>query len=279
MRKLSKIREDVKFYGEFEGLIDASKTIALSEFRALEKKVTSFERFVDIVESFFGLIEAGDIQHPFVNPQGRPQGVIMVTSDQGLSGGLDTKIAAAAINQLKSGEDRLIVIGAKGLAYVKDVGVSFVEFPGVQDEKRFEQAMELRDYVAGEVLQGKLGPIKLVYARSLSIVIQRVEVLNLLPCGEQLAGSSQELSGGDVDIIMESASEDIVEYLVYLWLGQKLFEVFGLGRLAEVAARFMHAEDSSQKIKEMNSKLRMEFFRARHEIVDQQMRELTAARV
>ncbi len=124
MRKLSKIREDVKFYGEFEGLIDASKTIALSEFHALEKKVTSFERFVDIVESFFGLIEAGDIQHPFVSPQGKPQGVIMVTSDQGLSGGLDTKIAAAAINQLKTGEDRLVVVGSKGLAYAKEVGGS-----------------------------------------------------------------------------------------------------------------------------------------------------------
>jgi len=279
VRKLSKIREDVKFYGEFSGLIDASKTIALSEFRSLERKVTSFERFVDIVESFFGLIEAGDIQHPFVSPQGRTQGVIMVTSDQGLSGGLDTKISAAAINQLETGEDRLIVVGAKGLAYAQEVGVSFVEFPGVQDEKRFEQAMELRNYIAGEVLQGRLGPIKLVFARPLSIVIQRVEVMNLLPCGEQLADSSREPSREDIDIIMESAPDDIVEYLVYLWLGQKLFEVFGLGRLAEVAARFMHAEDSSQKIKETSRKLRMEFLRARHEIVDQQMRELTAARV
>ena len=278
MRKLSKIREDVKFYGEFSGIIDASKTIALSQFRVLEKKVTSFERFVDIVESFFGLIEAGDIQHPFINPQGKPQGVIMVTSDQGLSGGLDTKISVAAINQLKTNEDRLIVVGSKGLAYAQEVGASFVDFPGVQDERRFEQAMELRNYIADEVLQGKLGSIKLVYARPLSIVVQQVEVLNLLPCGEQLTGPSRESLGEDVDIIMESAPEDIVEYLVYLWIGQKLFEVFGLARLAEVAARFMHAEDSSQKIKETSDKLRMEFLRVRHEIVDQQMRELTAAR-
>ena len=79
MRKLSKIKEDVDFYDGFSGLIDACKTIALSEFRALEKKVSSFEQFVNIVESFFVLIEAGHIQHPFISTEGRPQGVIMVT--------------------------------------------------------------------------------------------------------------------------------------------------------------------------------------------------------
>ena len=48
--------------------------------------------------------------------------------------------------------------------------------------------------------------------------------------------------------------------------------------LAEVAARFMHAEDSLQKVKEINKKFEIEFFRARHEIVDKQMREISASR-
>jgi F0F1-type ATP synthase gamma subunit len=139
--------------------------------------------------------------------------------------------------------------------------------------------MELRDYVTDEVLKGKLGHIKVVYARPLSIIVQRVQTLNLLPCSEEVKGGSQSTSETVPDIIMESTPEDLIEYLIYLWVGQKLVEVFGLSRLAEVAARFMHAEDSSQKIKEMNNQLRIEFVRARHEIVDQQMRELFAARI
>ena len=131
MRKLSKIKDDVDFYEGFSGIIDACKMVALSEFRALEKKVSSFERLVNIVESFFMLIESSDIQHPFISTEGRPQGIIMITSDQGLSGGLDTKVASAAINQLKAKEDQLIVIGSKGLAYAQSVGVKFVEFPGM----------------------------------------------------------------------------------------------------------------------------------------------------
>ena len=79
-------------------------------------------------------------------------------------------------------------------------------------------------------------------------------------------------------MILESTPEAIIEYLVYLWIGQKIFEVFGMSRLAEVAARFMHAEDSSVRIREINSQLRLEYVRAHHEMVDQQMRELFAAR-
>lgn len=273
VRKLSKIREDVKFYDEFSSLIETSKTIALSEFRALEKKIRTFERFVKIVEFFFGLIEARNIRHPFVNPEGRPQCVVMITSDAGLSGGLDAKITAGAINLLETPQDKLISVGTKGRGYAEERGIPFVDFPGVQDEKRFAQAMELRNYIAGEVLNGGIGPVKVVYGRPFSIIVQRVEVLRLLPCSEQIRGGA-----APGDIIMESAPWDIVEYLVYLWMGQKLFEVFGLSRLAEVAARFMHAEDSSQKIKETSGKLRIELLRARHEVVDQQMRELFAAR-
>ena len=278
MRKLSKIKEDAKFYDHFSGLIETCKTVALMEFRTLEKKVKTFEKFVTIVESFFKLIEAGHIQHPFVNPRGKSQGVIMVTSDAGLSGGLDMNIAATAISLLRTGRDKLVVVGRQGHNYAQENNISFVSFPGVKDEKRYSQSTELRDYVTDEVLKGRLGHIKVVYARPLSIIIQRVQTLNLLPCSEEVKGGSQSTSGTVPDIIMESTPEDLIEYLIYLWVGQKLFEVFGLSRLAEVAARFMHAEDSSQKIKEMNNRLRIEFVRARHEIIDQQMRELFAAR-
>ncbi|MBN3039091.1 MAG: F0F1 ATP synthase subunit gamma, partial [Candidatus Omnitrophica bacterium] len=69
-----------------------------------------------------------------------------------------------------------------------------------------------------------------------------------------------------------------IEYLIYLLLGQKLYEIFGWSRLAELAARFVHLEESTQKLKELNEKLKLEYFRIRHELVDRNMRELFAAR-
>jgi ATP synthase F1 gamma subunit len=280
MRKLSKIREDVKFYQSFASLLETCKTIALFEFRSLEGKAGGFDKFPGVMEGFFRMIRSGNIRHPFVTPEGKPLCVIMVTSDGGMSGGLDTNIATAALAQIQSPNDRLIIVGRQGQNFARQKDLPFGSFPGIQDDKRFAQAMELRNHIIGEVLEGRIGPVKIAYARPLSLVSQRVEVIDLLPCLEQVAlgDNKNEPAQAGVGMILESRPEDLIEYLVYLWLLRKLWEIFGMSRLAEVAARFMHAEDSTQRLKTINEKLRREYLRVRHEVVDQQMRELFAAR-
>jgi F0F1-type ATP synthase gamma subunit len=78
--------------------------------------------------------------------------------------------------------------------------------------------------------------------------------------------------------LFESSPSDIVEYLGYLWIGQRIYEAFGLSHLAEYAARYIHLEESIDRIKEDIKKLKLKYFKIRHEIIDQQMRELSAAK-
>jgi F0F1-type ATP synthase gamma subunit len=81
------------------------------------------------------------------------------------------------------------------------------------------------------------------------------------------------------NVIFESSITDIVEYLIYLWMGQRLYDIFGLSSLSEFAARYVHLEDSLRRLKEMDGKLKLQYFRVRHEIIDQSMRELFSARL
>ena len=80
-------------------------------------------------------------------------------------------------------------------------------------------------------------------------------------------------------MIFESSMGSILEYLSYLWVGQKLSDIFGLSRLAELGARYMHLEESSQRIQKVNKELKRQYFRCRHELIDQSMRELFSARI
>ena len=77
---------------------------------------------------------------------------------------------------------------------------------------------------------------------------------------------------------LESKPKDMVEYLARLWMIERLYEIFGLSRLAEFAARYIHLEESAQKMKDVDKKTRLEYFRVRHELVDRTMRELFAGR-
>ena len=79
-------------------------------------------------------------------------------------------------------------------------------------------------------------------------------------------------------VLLESSPADVAEYLVSLVVAQRLFEIFGYTRICEQAARYLHLEESCNKIQEMNKKLYLQYFRRRHEIIDANMRDLFASR-
>ena len=62
------------------------------------------------------------------------------------------------------------------------------------------------------------------------------------------------------DIMLESYPADLAEYLIFLLLGQRFFEILQFSRLAEFAARTVHLENSVEKIKEEQVKNSAEIF-------------------
>jgi len=229
------------------------------------------------IEGFFELIDFRKVDHPFLTPpKDKPQAIVVVTSDSGLLGGLNMQVVSAALRELSGTAGKLIVIGERGKTYARESGLSFVAFGGIKDEERYNQALELRDYLVKEALSGSFGCLKVVYPRPVSFTVQRIETVSFFPFA---SGADTETSVVPEDMLYESEPSDIIEYLICLWMGQKLYEIFGLSRLAEMAARFVHLETSSQKLKDMDSKTRLEYFRVRHELIDRNMRELFASRL
>jgi ATP synthase F1 gamma subunit len=289
MKNTSVIKKDREFYRNFGVLIDALKGIAIAQFHALEKKIVHFEEFMQILESFFDPLDMAAIQHPFVDPKDAPLGVVAVTSDAGLLGGLNHRVMIAAGNYMKHPKSRLIVVGRQGQKIALGYKIPCKNFMGIDDEKRYATALEIRDHIVDEVLNKHIGHVKVIYPIAISMKIQQVGQLNLLPSSEWKknisAAVSPEESGralkghqGGGDILLETSPDDLIEYLTTIWLGQKIFDILQLSRLAELAARTIHLEESSQKVKEIDKKLQLQYFRARHEIIDQQMRELFTAR-
>jgi ATP synthase F1 gamma subunit len=277
MMPASAIKKTIDFNARFRSLLEVLKLIAVSQYHTLEKKLATFEELTQIINEFFDAIDVRDLDHPFLKPGNRPMGVVAITSDAGLLGGLNMQVMSRALDLAKNQNGKLIIVGEKGQGYAQDAGMSFAYFPGVVDSERYAQAFELRDYLTQKVMAGELGPVTVVYPRPLSIVMIRVEMETLLPLSmpEKPAGSAASLQSKAV--IVESRPEDVIEYLLYVLMGERLYEIFGLSRLAEQAARFTHLEESCSKIQDMNKKLLLQYFKRRHEVIDQNMREIFCA--
>lgn len=278
MKTLSSLKRDLEFNRGLAALIEALKNIAVTQYRILEHRLKGFERLISDIDDFFAILDVANIRHIFLRDNDLPMAVVAITSDTGLLGGLNMQVVSYALSELEKKPGKLIVVGERGKMYAAESRVSFVAFPGIKDEERYGQAMQLRDYCIHKVMEGSFGSLKVVYPKPISFTVQRVEMLDFLPFTKTV-NNAAEPTVYPAEVIKESRVEDIVEYLIYTWIGQEFYEIFGLSRLAEFAARFVHLEESSQKLKETDNKTRLEYFRVRHELIDRNMRELFAARL
>ncbi len=276
MKTLISIKKDIEVNAGLSLLIETLKTIAISQYYAAQKKLGVFTKFFRSVESFVEDINIDGVNHFFTNPQGRAQAIVAVTSDVGFLGGLNMKVVSVALQEAGKMPTTIIIVGERGEMYVRGTGFSAVSFPGIQDEERYSQAGQLRDYIYQKALAGEFGTVKVVYPRTVSLGVQSIEIVSFLPF--QPADVKQADPDVRMDMILESRPEDIIEYLVYLWMGMKLYDIFGLSRLAEFSARYFHLEESGEKLKEEDKKTKLQYFRIRHELADRAIRELVAGR-
>lgn len=279
MKLLSQIKKDMEFNQDLYRLIDILKAIAISQYRVLEKRIKLFDKFSSALENLFSLINVDKAEHPLLNAQDRKPGIIAVTSDAGLIGGLNAQVMNLALKELASNQAKLIIIGQRGKAYASDKSIPFTGFAGINDEARLSQAQQLRDYILSQELSRELGALKIIYPYPLSIVAQGVKILQLVPFSKEALKIAPQQEKRAEGLILESSTSDIAGYLVYLFLGEKFYEIFGLSRLAELSARFVHLENSKTKIEQLNKQLKQQYFRQRHELIDRNMRELFTARL
>lgn len=277
MASITRLKLEIQFNSRLAGLLDALKSIAAQQFQSLERQFRANPAFFEAAETILGTFNLAELAHPFTQA-GERIGVIAITSDTGLLGGLNQQVIATAMAEYRRSPGELLVIGERGLSYAREAGVGCKAFGGMTEHSRESLASQVRDYALNAVLGGKLGALTIVHPRALSFTTQRIEVIRVLPCTEWFRGreDARGVRGGPV--LMESALGDVVEYAVWLWLSQKLIDVLGMSRLAELAARSVHLEGSSQELSRRGQKLKLKYFRERHEVIDRNMRELFAAK-
>ncbi|MBI3324643.1 MAG: F0F1 ATP synthase subunit gamma [Candidatus Omnitrophica bacterium] len=272
MVPLIKLKKDVSFNSELTHVVDVLRGIATARYYVLERQLALFEPFFQAAEIILSAVPISQLMHPFVQARSKVTGVVMVTSDAGFLGGLNTQVVNMGLRQAAGGP--LTVIGERGASYLRDLRKACTAFPGIEDASRFALASAVKDHVVGQCLSGECGRVAVVFPKPVSFSVQEVTTEVLLPCSSWVPEG--RLSP---DTIWESSMEEIVEYVVAHWIAHRLDETFALSRLAELAARAVHLENSYQELMRRGKKLRHEYFRARHEVIDRSMREIFSAQL
>lgn len=279
---LSKLKGEMVFNQDLTRLVDVMKGIAAAQYHIMEHKKTKLEKYSNALEELFQTYDFRRSRHPFIRMNHPRRLICLVTTDSGFLGGLNMKIVQAGLRQEQEGA-HYAVMGERGANYLREFSRPFNAFPGINaDETRYALVEKLIGFIFSAVLKSRFGSVILVYPRAISFTSQRVEVLNLIPCpiffknkSERVPTDQEQAKG----IILESKPARVIEWLTMLWLRKRLIEVFEDSKLSEYGARTMHLEDSYQTLKKLDKQLKLQFFKARREKIDQSLRESFTAQL
>lgn len=253
-----------------------------------------------VMEEFFRLIPPSQCAHPFLDPPADPLGIVIVTSDEGFVGGLNTAVMQAALESPGVKDAELIVVGARGRLHLEDLRRRHT---AVSDLAAQGGAERLRDYLVEQYVTRRLGHVVIFYTAFHSFARQEVASTQLLPYvrpsspatlspGESGAaapspspaprGQGQGAKGKrggskeELHTILEPSGPMVIEYLGTLWLGRKISEIFRQARQSELAARIVRLEANGQELLARQRQLKLQYFKAKHEVVDGSLRETYA---
>lgn len=275
-QSLSKLKGEMTFNADLTRLVDVMKGISASQYYIMERKKTKTDRFSEKLDELFQMYDFRDSAHPFVRLQNKRRLIGMVGTDGGFLGGLNMKVAQAAFKYENEGCG-FFVLGERGANYMKEFNKQHTAFAGINtDETRFKLVDRVTAFILQEVLKGNYGHVMLIYPHAINFSSQRVEAVNLIPCPLFFKNKPDMMPLPEEQkkkVILESSAEGIIEYLTALWLRKRLLEFFEDSKTAEFGARTMHLEGSYATLTKIDKQLRLQFFKARREKIDQSLRE------
>jgi ATP synthase F1 gamma subunit len=276
MRPLAELKQDFEVTRGIGDIIDVLKTTALIQFHTFQLREKPNEDFVKEIETSLQLLAQKDIHHPFLyDREILPSAIVTITSDEGFLGELNTLLVNASLDQLKSKDDEIIILGERGARYLEDVNQSFTNFPGISDEVKYKEVEILKGYLL-KGYRKKFGRIYVIYPEFISLGVQKVTVWQPLPYAILRA---QATAPTTEEILIEPSLKRVLEGLIELWLGFKLLDIFRSSKQSEFAARIMHLEGSTQELSHLKQKLSFEYFRQVHALRDKVIREISASKI
>lgn len=279
MGKAGKIKGDLDDIIELVAIIQVLKDVADNKFHTLANRKDRFARFGESFVEFFRMISLSRIRHPLVSNDNAATGIVVITSEAGFMGDLNTRVVRAALSeQAQYPNSVLIAAGRKGAAKLASPGRKMKVFEDIAATGLYETAVHMKNYLIEEIMADRIGKAIVIYPWSKNFLVQKPRVVKLLPC-EELLTKQADFVDSIERVIEESDSVDIIGHLADMWVVCRLYEMLHDTSISEAAAQSQQLEGSLQKMQKEKKGMQLSFNKAKKSDIDKSMREVFTARM
>jgi F-type H+-transporting ATPase subunit gamma len=278
------IRGKIKSFENTKKITKAMEMVSVSKMRKAQERMRAARPYAEKIRSLAANLSqaAPEYKHPFmVTHDGvKAAGMIVVTTDKGLCGGLNTNILRAVTSKLRELEGQgvkteAVAIGNKGFGFLNRIGAKVVSHvTQLGDKPQLEKLIGPVKVLLDAYAEGKLSAVYLSYTRFINTMKQEPVVLQLLPLSADTLNAGE--ASHDWDYIYEPDSQTVIDELLVRYTEAVVYQAVAENMASEHSARMVAMKAATDNAGNVIGELKLIYNRTRQAGITKELSEIVA---
>ena len=273
------IRSKISSVKSTQKITKAMEMVAASKMRRAQDRMRLARPYAEKIRVVIGHLNQAnpDYRHPYlVEREPKSVGIIVVSSDRGLCGALNTNVFKSTLMlmrewQGKGAKVNLCLIGSKGLAFFRRLGLPILaSVTGLGDRPHVKDLLGTVKVMLDAYREGSVDRLFIVHAQFVNTMTQKPLVQQLLPVETVDATELQE----NWDYIYEPNAAEILDGVLMRYIESQVYRGAVESVACEMAARMVAMKAASDNAGNLIGDLQLVYNKARQAAITKELAEI-----
>ena len=275
------IRNQIGSIKSTQKITSAMEMVAASKMRKAQERMKATRPYADKMRQAIGHIAKSnkDYVHPFMKERDvKRVGYIVVSSDRGLCGGLNTNAYKLLVREMRAWKEKgvetdICAIGQKGASFFRSYGGNVIAaLTHIGDSPSAEKLIGNVKVMLDAFEEGRIDRLYVIYNEFVNTMTQKPLAEQLLPLPE---GDDEEI-GHQWDYIYEPDSRPILDGLLPRYIESQVYQGVVENLACEQAARMIAMKSATDNAGEIINELQLAYNKARQAAITQEISEIVS---
>ena len=277
------IRGKIKSVENTKKITKAMEMVAASKMRKAQERMRAARPYAEKVRNIAANLAHANPEyvHPFMvaNEAGKKVGFIVVSTDKGLCGGLNTNVLRAVTNKLRELDGQgvkadVVAIGNKAAGFFNRIGANVVSsVVGMGDTPHLEKMIGPVKVLLDAYQAGELSSVYLCFTRFVNTMKQEAMVEQLLPLN---AGALQTEVKHQWDYIYEPDAVAVIDELMVRYVEALVYQAVAENMASEQSARMVAMKSATDNAGNVIKELKLVYNKTRQAAITTELSEIVA---
>jgi F-type H+-transporting ATPase subunit gamma len=281
------IRGKIKSVENTKKITKAMEMVAASKMRKAQQRMHAARPYSEKVRNIAANLGKANPEyvHPFMKTNdAKSAGVIVVTTDKGLCGGLNTNVLRGVTNKLRELQSagvstQAVAIGNKGLGFLNRIGARVVSHATqLGDTPHLDKLIGPVKVLLDAYARGELSAVYLSYTRFINTMKQEPVVEQLLPLSAQKMQNEALASGPQHgwDYIYEPDAQAVIDELLVRYVEALVYQAVAENMASEQSARMVAMKAATDNAGNVINELKLVYNKTRQAGITKELSEIVA---